>query len=205
MIHAGLKLRQSPYSLIAKGTAMSARPQPPPMFEDVWRLLQETGRFMKEGSRKTDREVQETERGTKDASHRITDANRHLEWFVEEMVRPAAVRLFQGRGQDVHQVIKNLAAYDDSGQFRCEVDLLVIHNQTGIVVKCKSHLSVNDVDEQVNRINIFKNCFPQYAGFVLWGAVAAVVVPDDVARYAHDKGLYVLAQKTETVRIRNSD
>ena len=113
--------------------------------------------------------------------------------------------IFRQARQDVHQVIKNLAAYDDSGQFRCEVDLLVIHNQTGIVVKCKSHLSVNDVDEQVNRMNIFKNCFPQYAGFVLWGAVAAVVVPDDVARYAHDKGLYVLAQKTETVRIRNSD
>ena len=35
------------------------------------------------------------------------------------------------------------------------------------------------------------------------GAVAAMVMPNDVARYAYRKGLYVLAQSGSTVLIRN--
>ena len=37
----------------------------------------------------------------------------------------------------------------------------------------------------------------------LLGGVAAVAVPEDVARYAYRQGLYVLAQSGDAVEIRN--
>ena len=198
---------------------MTALQQPAPTFEDVWRAIQElvqlgketdrkfqeTERLMKEHSTETDRKFQETDRKIKEVARQIGNLGGRLGQFVEEMVRPAAVRLFQGRGLDVHQVIKNLTAYDDNGQFRSEIDLLVINNKTAIAIECKSHLSVDDVKEHIERMGMFKDCYPQYAEFILLGAVAAMVIPEDVARYAYCQGLYVLAQSGETVQIRNDD
>lgn len=49
----------------------------------------------------------------------------------------------------------------------------------------------------------FKRMMPRYADVRAMGAVAAMVVPQDVARYAYRQGLFVLAQSGETVAILN--
>ncbi|WP_017840196.1 hypothetical protein [Methylotuvimicrobium buryatense] len=48
-----------------------------------------------------------------------------------------------------------------------------------------------------------KRLLPKYRDVELMGAVAAMVIPNDVARYAYRKGLYVLAQSGNPVLIRN--
>jgi len=96
------------------------------------------------------------------------------------------VRLFMERGLEVRQVFQNVARYDDHGQFLMEIDLLVV-----------------DTDTHLDRLSRFKEYFPQYAAFHLYGAVAAMVIPDEVARFAYRKGLYVLAQSGDTIQIRN--
>jgi hypothetical protein len=48
-----------------------------------------------------------------------------------------------------------------------------------------------------------KRLLPKYRDVRLMGAVAAMVVGDEVARYAYRQGFYVLAQSGETVVIRN--
>ena len=57
----------------------------------------------------------------------------------------------------------------------------------------------------MSRLAKFKRLFPQYAGYRLLGAVAAMVLPDDVARYAYRQGLFVLAQSGDAFLIRNDD
>ena len=59
------------------------------------------------------------------------------------------------------------------------------------------------LDEHLDRLALFKDCWPEYAGYRLLGGVAGVVVPEDVARYAYRQGLYVLAQSGDAVEIRN--
>jgi hypothetical protein len=59
------------------------------------------------------------------------------------------------------------------------------------------------VDEHLERLGIFKSCFPQFANFTILGAVAAMVMPEEVARAAYRKGLFVLAQSGYSVEIRN--
>jgi hypothetical protein len=136
-------------------------------------------------------------------SKQIGDLGGRLGEFVEEMVKPAAVKLFQDRGLDVHQVSKNLTAYDDHGQFESEIDLLVVNNATAIAIECKSKLSIDDVKEHLERLQKFKQNFSQYEHYQLLGAVAAMVIPDEVGRYAYQKGLFVMAQNGNAMLIKN--
>ena len=179
-----------------------------PTFEDVWRTIQEMALMSKETDRKfqeTDRKFQETDRMIKAVTKQLGAQGNRLGEFVQEMVRPAVVRLFRQRQLPVHQVTANLVSFDDNGQFRAEIDLLVINSDTAVAVECKSHLSQSDVDEHLDRLALFKEYFPQYRGFTIMGAVAAMVLPQEVGRYAYRKGLFVLAQSGDAVEIRNDD
>ena len=186
-----------------------------PTFDDVWRTIQELALMSKETDRKfqeTDRQIQatsqqmkETDRMIKTMSKQLGAHGNRLGEFVQEMVRPAVVRLFRQRHLPVHQVMANLIACDDNGQFRAEIDLLVINTDTAVAVECKSRLSQDDVEEHLERLAMFKDCFPQYSGFTVLGAVAAMVLPQDVSRFAYRKGLFVLAQSGDAVEIRNDD
>jgi hypothetical protein len=206
---------------------MSIATAPAPTFDDVWRALmqlkdaqietnkqmqetdrrmQETDRQMQETDRRmqeTDRQMQETDKRISQVSKQIGELGGRLGEFVEEMVKPAAVRLFQDRGLDVHQVAKNLVAYNDNGQLISEIDLLVVNKSTAIAIECKSNLSIDDVKEHLERLDCFKQSFPQYGDYQVLGAVAAMVIPDSVGRYAYQKGLFVMAQNGDTILIKN--
>ena len=138
-------------------------------------------------------------------SKQLGQQGNRLGEFVQEMVKPAVVRLFQAWNLPVHQVSANVVAYDDSMQFVMEIDLLVVNNDLLVAVECKSHLSNEDVNEHLRRLALFKQCFPQYQGYRVLGAVAGMVVPDEVGRHAYKKGLFVLAQSGDAVEIRNGD
>jgi hypothetical protein len=200
-----------------------------PTFDDVWRTIQELALMSKETDRKfqeTDRKIQETSQQMKETDRQMRDTDLRLKEtdrlvkavgkqlgehgnrlgeFVQEMVRPAVLRLFQQRQLPVHQVLPNITALDDNGQFRMEIDLLVINSDTAIAVECKSRLSQDDVNEHLNRLALFKDCFQQYGKFTILGAVAAMILPKDVGRYAYSKGLFVLAQSGDAVKILNDD
>lgn len=158
---------------------MTTLERPAPTFEDVWRLFQvtdkkfqETDRLLKARSEETDRKFQETSQLLKEVTRRIGQLGNRLGEFVEERVKPALVRLFQARGLQVHRTMHNLVCRDDAGQYRTEVDLLVVDGDTAIAVECKSNLSVEVVDEHIDRLALFKDCWPEYAGYRLLGGVA---------------------------------
>ena len=187
-------------------TTMTTLERPAPTLDDIWRLFQETDQKFQKTDQKfqeTDQKFQETDRLLKEVTRSIGQLGNRLGEFVEEMVKPALVRLFQARGLQVHRTMQNLVCRDDAGQYRAQVDLLVVDGDTAIAVECKSNLSVEDVDEHLDRLARFKDCWPEYAGYRLLGGVAGVVVPEDVARYAYRQGLYVLAQSGDAVEIRN--
>ncbi|QFY90126.1 DUF3782 domain-containing protein [Magnetovirga frankeli] len=190
---------------------------PAPNFDDVWRTIQELALAQKESQKEADRRMREADRRMKEADLRMSKTDKQIKAlakqlgehgnrlgeFVQEMVRPAVVKLFQGRNLPVHQVLSNLVAYGDDRQSRMEIDLLVVDTGTVIAVECKSRLSCEDVDEHLLRLQGFKTCFPQYQPYTLLGGVAAMVLAEDVSRYAYRKGLFVLAQSGDAMEIRN--
>ena len=185
---------------------MSIATAPAPTFDEVWKVLMENAKQLaelREQGKETDRRMQETGKRIDRIAKQMGDVSGRLGEFVEEMVKPAAVGLFRDRGLDVHQVSKNLVAYNDNGQFESEIDLLVVNKATAIAIECKSKLSIDDVKEHLDRLDRFKQHFPQYDGYQVLGAVAAMVIPDEVGRYAYQKGLFVMAQSGQAILIKN--
>jgi hypothetical protein len=83
--------------------------------------------------------------------------------------------------------------------------LLVVNTTEAVLVEVKSKLTQADVDEHLERLGKFKQLMPRYDDVQAMGAVAGMVVPPDVARYAYRRGLFVLAQSGDSVVILNDD
>ncbi|MDG4551259.1 MAG: DUF3782 domain-containing protein [Candidatus Contendobacter sp.] len=176
-------------------------PMVKPTFDDIWRLFQETRLQFQETERFLKEQAQETDRKIKEVTLNIGRLGNKLGDFVEEMVRPAAVRLFQERGIAVHEVHRQVVANRQGAAI--EVDLLVVNDEDVVAIECKSTLSVDDVNEHLARLGKVKELLPSYANKRVLGAVTGMVIPDHVATYAYRQGLFVLAQSGESVVILN--
>ena len=179
-------------------------------FQEIKDLYKETDRKFQDTDRKfqdTDKKFQDTERLMKqqsqDINNKIGRLTNRLGEFIEEIVRPGVVRLFQERGIDVHVVSRNVTATRDGESM--EIDLLVVNDGEIIVVECKSSLSIDDVENHIKRLGKVKKLFPGYRDMKVMGAVAAMVMQDNVSRYAYKKGLFVLRQSGDTMKILNDD
>lgn len=170
-------------------------PSPAPTFDDVWRALQELALRSKE----TDKQIQATERTVKNLAKNLGDLGNRLGEFVEYMVAPAAVRIFQSQGIEVHEVHQSIEA--TRGDEGIEVDVLVVNDGVLVAVECKSRLTRDHVDEHLIRMEKLKRLLPSYRHHQALGAVAAMVAADSVKKYAHSQGLYVLVQNGENVDI----
>jgi hypothetical protein len=171
--------------------------------DDVVRLIGELAEAQKE----TERRFQDTERLIKQQNQNLNEQHgklgNRLGEFVEWQVRPAVVKLFQDRGIAVHEFYPGASARRDNEAI--EIDLLVVNTTDAVLVEVKSKLTQPDVDEHLERLSKFKRLMPRYGDVNAMGAVAAMVVPDEVARYAYRQGLFVLAQSGDSVVILNDD
>lgn len=202
---------------------MQTNTSPPPTLDDILRLFQETDRLIKESQKETDRKFQETDRFIKESRKEnerfikesqketalsikavntaIGKLGNRLGEFVEEAVRPSAVRLFRECGIDVHEVQQNIVAKRNGETL--ELDLLVINDKDAVAIECKSHLSIDDVNEHIARLEKIKRLLPRYKDNRMLGAVAGMVIPENVALYAIRKGLYVIGQNGDHLELRN--
>ncbi|MEB3288525.1 MAG: DUF3782 domain-containing protein [Leptolyngbya sp.] len=192
--------------------------------DDVWRLLAELAEGQKETRRlfdevaqqfqETDQRFQESERQLQETRRIIQQQNQQLNEqlgklgnrlgeFVEWQVRPAVVRLFRERGIEVHEFYPEISV--QRGDEGLEIDLLVVNTTEAILVEVKSKLTEADVKDHLVRLSKFKRLMPRYADVKAVGAVAGMVVPEAVARYAYRQGLFVLAQSGDSVVILNDD
>ena len=171
--------------------------------QETDRRFQETDRILREASQETDRKFQETDRKIKEVNLQLGKLGNRLGDFIEEAVRPSAVRLFRERGIDVHEVHQKIDA--QRGNEGVEVDLLVVNDTDVIAIECKSNLSVDDVKDHLERLSKIKRMLPTYADKRIMGAVAAMVIPDAVALYAYRHGLFVIGQNGEQLHIRNKE
>jgi len=79
-----------------------------------------------------------------------------------------------------------------------EYDIVAADKDSVLVIEVKNRLEKDMIDDFLNRkIPKFMQVFPQYKDRRLTGGVGALVMHDDVGRYAEKKGLYVLTQNGE--------
>ncbi|MDD5308782.1 MAG: DUF3782 domain-containing protein [Deltaproteobacteria bacterium] len=164
-------------------------------FEDIKELFRET-------DRRLDQRFMETDRKIKEVNLQIGHLGNRLGEFVEGVVRPGLVRLFRERGIEVHGTLRDVGGSRDG--VACQVDLLVVNDTDAVAVEVKSRLGERDVDEHVERLGKLKLVFPVFASRRLLGAMGAMVIPDGAARYAEERGLFVIGQSGEDAVLLNA-
>ena len=163
--------------------------------------LSQSQQELSQAQKETDKQIKETDKQINRVSKQIGELGNRLGEFVEWQVRPAVVRLFQERGIDVHEFHPGISVKRDNEGL--EIDLLVVNDTDAILVEVKSKLTQRDVDEHLQRLAKFKRLMPRFRDVKALGAVAAMVVPNEVASYGCRQGLFVLVQSGENVIILN--
>ncbi len=147
------------------------------------------------------RTMEELKKQVQETTKAVNNLTTRWGRFVEEMVEPAVVRLFQERGIDVTQTMSRLKSKRPGAAM--EIDIVAVNGSELVAVECKSRLSKDDVDDFVTRLRRFKVAFPQFREFQVYGAVAGIEIDQGIDAYAYRQGLFVIKQSGETVKIIN--
>ncbi len=137
----------------------------------------------------------------KETQRRIDSLTGKWGRFVESQVVPACRTLFIDRGIAVHEVYER--ARSDRGGKSMEIDILVVNDDDAVLVEVKSTLGVDDVRSHLAHIAGFREMFPTYRHHTLYGALAGIVVPDQVGRFVINQGLFLIKPSGDTVAIAN--
>ncbi len=160
--------------------------------QEVWALFRETSKQMKETDKKIDK---------------LTETVNSLtgKWgrFVEGLVAPGAVRMFRERGIEVKQTYTRATSQRNGEEM--EIDVLVVNDEYAIAISVKSTLKVEDVNNHIEALSRFGEFFIHLADKKLIGAVAGIVIEEEADKYAYRKGLFVITQTGEMVKILNDD
>jgi hypothetical protein len=178
--------------------------------QDIWQLFRETDRLLKqqaleaehraeEREQEAKRRFKEMEQFLKEQTKKMGEMNNRLGEFVESIVKPGVARLFRERNIPIHKTYPDVEAENVELGLATQIDFLVINNECCALIEVKSKLSVDDVNDHIERMEKFKLLFPEYADKKAYAAVAAMIIPDDVAKYAYRKGFFVIAQNGESL------
>jgi hypothetical protein len=152
---------------------------------------------------KADRTMAKLEETVERTSKAVDSLTTRWGRFVEELIEPAVIKLFQGKGIDVKEVYPRARSKRDV--IPMEIDILAVDETELVLVECKSRLSKDDVDEFLENLSKFKLAFPHYKNYKVYGAVAGIEIDKGVDRYAYRKGLFVIKPSGDTVEILNDD
>ena len=182
----------------------------PVTIDDIYKLFQASQQEHDRRAAEADRRAAEADRSMTELKKTVDRTTKAVEalttrWgrFVEELVEPAVLRLFQEKGIDVKEVYPR--ARTKRQGFAMEIDILAVDDTELVLVECKSRLSKDDVDEFVEKLTRFKDSFPHYRNFKAYGAVAGIEINEGIDRYAYRQGLFVIKPSGDGVAIANDE
>lgn len=159
--------------------------------------MQETDRQMQE----TDRRMQETDRMIKDLKRQMGEWGNKWGGFTEGMAYPSMVKVLTEQFQ-LDQFAPNLQSRRGGGVL--EIDVLGYANggiNRACIVEVKSRLREQGIDQLLRILDQFEPFFPEHKGKTVYGILAAVHVPDDLARRVIKEGLFLARISDDTFKI----
>jgi len=139
----------------------------------------------------------ERQKSNKEAADRLRKLEGNWGQFVESLVRPGLIELFNKHEIGLRAIYPNVTEFKDS-QKLYEIDLFAIDDIYAVAVEVKTSLVAADVDEHLARLKKIQEQPPHdfnLKGKTILGAIAGITVKSDSDKYAQRKGLFVLTQK----------
>ena len=176
-------------------------------FRETDEKIKQTNIELSERFKETDEEFRKSRRELSERFKRTEKMVGKLggRWgeFVEGLVMPAVVDLFKEQGIDIERVSQRVVSRKNGESI--EIDILGENGDYIVVVEVKSRLTNEEVRSFINSLKRFKLFFPDHGDKKVIGAVASIVMREDVARFAYKQGLFIIGQKGDTVKILNDE
>jgi hypothetical protein len=176
--------------------------------EDIYKLFERSQAELAASRAEYDRRAAEADARIAKLEKTVAETNKAVgalttRWgrFVEELVEPAVIDLFQQRGIDVKEIHPRMRTRKQG--FAMEIDIFAVDDDVAVLVECKSRLSQDDVDEFIEKLKRFKLSFPHYSAYRVFGAVAGIEINEGIDRYAEKNGLFVIRPSEDSVTIVN--
>jgi hypothetical protein len=177
----------------------------PPSFESVWAILQENAQGMKE-LRESQKELvesqKETERIVKGNAYEIGKLSKRMGEVVEYMVAPNLREKFRELGYDFPQANQNTDVSDRKNNIFLEIDVKLEDGDKAMLVEVKTKPTTEDVQDHIKRLEkmrVYADLHGDKRTFL--GAVAGVVMTDNVKEYILKQGFFVIEPSGETFNI----
>ena len=156
---------------------------------------------LKESQDKTDAQIAETGEQLQKTITKLDEIGRQLgdlglvQGEVAEDLFYRNVRyLFKEERDMIFSDVKRNLKKKGEGEY----DIVAVNGDAVLVIEVKNKLQKRMVDKFIEKkLPKFKEIFPKYRERRLFGGMGALVVKDDVSRYAEKAGLYVLTQTSE--------
>ena len=118
------------------------------------------------------------------------------------MVFPATKRLFSKRGIQLNPLYANFEGHLNGDNM--ETDVIGLGPECAVLIEVKLRLRQDDVEEFLEKkLPRFFDFFPGFRRPLLYGGVAGMSIDKDMDRFAYKKGLFVISQTGDNVRILN--
>ncbi len=168
-----------------------------PTVAEVWKLVRETQKNLKElsaSSQKTDRQVEKT---AKTLDKYMGDSGNQWGRLGENLVKGNLAKRLKERGFEVDRVMTRIKRADT------EFDIVAINGKDVVVVEVRASLDPSDVKEFEQNIKKFKTYWPEFEGKTIYGAVAFLIKSNRQADILARKRGFLVIEAVGDVFVQN--
>ena len=170
----------------------------PPSFESVWAVLDRVSKKQEELTESQ----KETDRIAKASAYEIWQLGKRMGEVVEFMVAPNLCEKFKEFGFNFSQSSQKIIISDKVNKISFEIDVYLENYSKAMLTEVKTTPTTENVKEHVKRLQKMR----KYADLhgdkrIFLGAVAGVVITDNVRKYILKQGFFVIEPSGEGFNI----
>jgi len=148
----------------------------------------------RETQKKIDAQIEKTTRNLAETRRQLADLGLVQGEVAEDLFYRNVRYLFKAERDIIFTDVKRNLKKKGVGEY----DIVAVNGDAVLVIEVKNKLQKRMIDRFVDKkLPKFPEIFPEFRGRRLFGGIGALVVKDDVGRYAEKEGLYVLTQTSE--------
>ena len=174
----------------------------PPTFESVWAILDRVSTKQEElvaSQKETDRQLKEH---AKNANNSIGSLTNLFGDVTEAMIAPKICEKFEEFGFSFLRANPKVIFNDRVNNISFEVDIMLENGEKAMLIEAKTKQTIERVDKHILRLEKMRN----YANLhgdkrIFLGAVAGIVVTDEIRDYALSQGFYFIEYAGENFYI----
>lgn len=167
-------------------------------FEEIRAILRDVAEQQKE----TDRQMKETDRQMKETERKISKLGGRFGEMIESMVVPGLAEKFRQLGFIFEKTCRDTEIKDTRNNIYTEIDITLENGDKVMIVEVKSKPSIGDVKDHVERMGkVRRHADYKHDKRTYLGALAGMVMPENVRDYIHKNGFYALEPAGDTFDI----